>query len=555
MPFLDWVNKNQAVLTADQVPYHLLQKEQTFGDAEASHNNLIIQGDNLQALKALLPFYTSKVKCVYIDPPYNTGAAFEYYDDKLEHSQWLSLMYPRLVLLRELLTDDGFICVQIDDKEYARLYMLMIELFGEKNLKTISVKMAEPTGLKMASVIKSGNIPKLKEYLILAGKSGIKNLTLEKIPKAKWDSEYKTIILNKTQEQINRIKEIRDDEYRTASDIEEADKILADIEVVPLVEAYRKFNISNSNKNNFNFENAWRILQIASISGSAKSIADQKSKDINASFYLIQTPRKKAYIIKNGYDSSNQVPRIKALFADDYLTVHPGDFWQDVKTTGLDNEGTVDFKNGKKPELLIKRIIAMCSKVDDLILDSFLGSGTTAAVAHKMNRRYIGIEMGEHAKTHCLPRLQKVIGGEQGGISKTVNWQGGGGFSFYTLGDAVFDANGHISASVRFSALAAYIWHLETKTAISAKSIDTKTPFIGEHEGVAYYLLYNGILGDRRPNGGNVLTNPVLAYLDGLHQTPSKKVIFGEASRIGDAKLSMLNITFKQIPYELHERV
>lgn len=555
MPFLDWVNKNQAVSSVAQVPYHLLHLEQMYGDNVAAQKNLIVQGDNLQALKALLPFYTAKVKCVYIDPPYNTGSAFEHYDDKLEHSQWLSLMYPRLVLLRELLADDGFICIQIDDKEYARLYMLMIELFGEKNLKTISVKMAEPTGLKMASVIKSGNIPKLKEYLILAGKSGIRNLTLEKIPKAKWDDEYKTIIINKTQEQINRIKEIRDNEDRNLSDIEEADRILADIEIMSLVEAYRNFGITSGDKINFNFENAWRILQIASISGSAKSIADRKSQSAEATFFLIQTPRKKAYIIKNGYDTNVNLPRIKALFADDYLTVHPGDFWQDIKTTGLDNEGTVDFKNGKKPELLIKRIIAMCSKPNDLILDSFLGSGTTAAVAHKMGRQYIGIEMGEHAKTHCITRLQRVIEGEQGGVSKVVNWEGGGGFSFYTLGEPVFDANGYISPTVRFNALAAYIWLLETKTAISTQVVEAKAPFIGEFKGVAYYLLYNGILGDRRPNGGNVLTSQVLAFLNEIHPHSDKKIIFGEASRMSQVKLDAMGIVFKQIPYELHERI
>ena len=218
-------------------------------------------------------------------------------------------------------------------------------------------------------------------------------------------------------------------------------------------------------------------------------------------------------------------------------------------------EGGVDFRSGKKPEIYIQTILNHFSVENDLVLDSFLGSGSTAATAHKMNRRYIGIEMGEHAKTHCIPRLQKVIEGEQGGISKAVNWQGGGGFSFYTLGEAVFDANGHISPSVRFSALAAYIWLLETKTAIATQANKANTPFIGEHEGVAYYLLYNGILGDRRPDGGNVLTNQVLAHLNTARPHKGKKVIFGEASRIGEAKLTTLDILFKQIPYELHERV
>ncbi len=133
MPFLDWVNKNQAIQSSSQVPYHILQLQSIHGDAVAAQENLIIEGDNLQALKALLPFYTGKVKCIFIDPPYNTQSAFEHYDDKLEHSQWLSMMYPRLVLLRELLAEDGSIWVTIDDSEGAYLRVLMDEIFGRRS--------------------------------------------------------------------------------------------------------------------------------------------------------------------------------------------------------------------------------------------------------------------------------------------------------------------------------------------------------------------------------------------------------------------------------------
>ena len=133
MPFLDWVNKNQAVQASNQVPYHLLQHQDTYGDATTARDNLLIQGDNLQALKALLPFYTGKVKCIFIDPPYNTQSAFEHYDDKLEHSQWLSMMYPRLVLLRELLAEDGSIWVTLDDREAHYFKVMMDEVFGRNN--------------------------------------------------------------------------------------------------------------------------------------------------------------------------------------------------------------------------------------------------------------------------------------------------------------------------------------------------------------------------------------------------------------------------------------
>jgi adenine-specific DNA-methyltransferase len=168
-----------------------------------------------------------------------------------------------------------------------------------------------------------------------------------------------------------------------------------------------------------------------------------------------------------------------------------------------------------------------------------------------MGRRYIGIEMGAHARTHCAPRLQKVMEGEQGGVSEAVGWQGGGGFSFYTLGDAAFDENGRLSPSVRFKTLAAYVWMLETgKPAQQA----FESPLIGVHEGKAYFLLYNGILGDRRPDGGNVLTNAVLAHLRDLQPAGTSAVVYGETSRLGPARLAAEGVSFKQIPYDVKMR-
>jgi len=168
-----------------------------------------------------------------------------------------------------------------------------------------------------------------------------------------------------------------------------------------------------------------------------------------------------------------------------------------------------------------------------------------------MGRRWIGIEMGEHAETHCIPRLQKVIAGEPGGISPAVNWQGGGGFRYYTLGEPVFLADGSINPAVRFPALAAYLWHFETRQA-AQQTFDS--PFLGEHGDKAYYLLYNGILGDRRPQGGNVLTAAVLAHLLELHPHPGPKVIYGEIAHLSAARLIAENIEFKQIPYNIQVR-
>ena len=510
MPFLDWVNKNQAVTSASQVPYHLLQLEQTHGDADAAQQNLIIQGDNLQALKALLPFYTSKVKCVFIDPPYNTGSAFEHYDDKLEHSQWLTMMYPRLVLLRELLADDGSLWITIDDDEAHYLKVLCDEVFGRNNFVSNAVWQKKYSPQNDAKWLSDNH-----DHILIYAKN-----------KPTWRPN----LLQRTENMDARYK-----------------------------------NPDNDPRG------VWK-----SVDFSRKAILEHTIYPITLPSGRVVTPPKNRSWLKNKVDfekmvvenriwfgtKGNSVPSQKKFLDDVKAGITAMTIWtydevghnQDAKkeTMQLNADSVFDTP---KPEKLMQKILTLATQENELILDSFLGSGTTVAVAHKMNRRYIGIEMGEHAKTHCIPRLQKVIKGDQGGISKAVNWQGGGAFSFYTLGEAVFDANGHISPNVRFNALAAYIWLLETKTAIAIQANEANTPFIGEQEGVAYYLLYNGILGDRRPNGGNVLTSQVFAYLNSVYPHTGKKVIFGEASRIGEAKLNALGISFKQIPYELHERI
>ena len=209
-----------------------------------------------------------------------------------------------------------------------------------------------------------------------------------------------------------------------------------------------------------------------------------------------------------------------------------------------------------KPENLILRIIQLATEPGDLVLDSYLGSGTTAAVAHKMDRRYIGIEMGEHARTHCAPRLNKVIEGEQGGISKAVEWESGGGFRFYRLGPRVFDEGGHIRQDIRFPVLAAHVWFSETDRPWDGSG---DSPLLGIQDGRAHALLYNGILGDKRPGGGNVLTRGTLALIreDIAKLAPDfdgPLTVYGEQSRLTPATLDRERITFKQTPYDVKAR-
>jgi adenine-specific DNA-methyltransferase len=398
-----------------------------------SDDNRLIYGDNLPALAALTAEFAGKLKCVYIDPPYNTGNVFAHYDDGFAHTSWLGFMKPRLELLWTLLREDGFLAVQIDDNEFARLYLLMAEICAERNLKVIVVKMAEPTGVKMTHVIQRGGLPKLKEYIILAGKAGIRGLTVERIAKGVWDREYGTVIQNVTGAEIQTVKAIIRDENRTAADVHLADTICAKFGFETVEEVCREVDGATLDSA-WLYDNAWRIVRTCATSAVAKRIADMKQNTLNAHVgaFTIETPRKKMYVMKADYNAAQAQPRMRLLFADDYLTVHPGDFWQDMKTTGLGDEGGVDFTNGKKPEALLKRIIGMTTKPGDWVLDAFAGSGTTGAVAHKMGRRWIMIEAGEHCHTHIIPRLHRVIDGvDQGGISKAVEWKGGGGFRYF----------------------------------------------------------------------------------------------------------------------------
>jgi len=263
-----------------------------------------------------------------------------------------------------------------------------------------------------------------------------------------------------------------------------------------------------------------------------------------------------------GVDGKN-TPRIKRFLSEVKQGVVPQTMWmnsdvgntQEAKKEVVAIFGAENFMT-PKPERLLNRVVHIATNPGDLVLDSFLGSGTTAAVAHKMGRRYIGIEMGEHARTHCALRLQKVIDGEQGGISESAGWKGGGGFRFYCLGPPVFDEEGHIRQDIRFPVLAAHVWFSETDRPWDGKG---DSPLLGIQDGRAYALLYNGILGDKRPGGGNVLTRATLALIreDIAKLVPDfdgPLTVYGEQSRLTTTTLDRERITFKQTPYDVKAR-
>lgn len=513
MPTLNWLQRDAAFRAAEAVPYRLLQPISTHGDGDA--RNWLVHGDNLHALKALLPLFRGQVKCIFIDPPYNTKSAFEHYDDNLEHSQWLSMMLPRLQLLREFLREDGSIWVTIDDHEGHYLKVLMDEVFGRGNFVANVVWRSSDNSNNDAKTFSTDH----NQVLVYAKGAGW-------LPKK----------LESVDEKRSHFKNPDNDPRGPWFDGNPLNS--------PKPRKNLQYTLVAPNGNKIPHpKNGWRWEEAT----MAEKISAGEIR-FNESMTGI---RRRTYLLE-----------MKGL--------PPSTLWIDLDSTGHNRQAKAEqrpfVEAGReafatpKPEKLLKLVLEIATNPNDLVLDSFLGSGTTAAVAHKMGRRWIGIEMGGHALTHCLPRLQKVIDGEQGGISAAVGWQGGGGFRLVQLGEPVFTADGRIDPAVRFAALAAFVWQQATRTAYTPPELGGQagalpgTPQLGTHEGTAVLLLYNGILGDRRPEGGNVLNLAVLQALKRSCPHDGPRLVYGEACTLGPARLAAEGIEFRQIPYELAAR-
>ena len=385
---LMWYGKEQEISVE---PRLLIEKpELSNTDAAPDTENMLIHGDNLLALKALESKYAGQVKCIYIDPPYNTGSAFEHYDDNLEHSQWLNLMRPRLEILWKLLSDDGSIWISIDDDEQAYMKVLCDELFGRQRF-IASIIWQKRTSPDMRSIISDGH-----DYILVYAKDrDTFKETRNRIPL--------------TEEQATNYKNPDNDP--------------------------RGVWVSTD----FTAQ-GWRPNQMYTIttpSGKVVSPPEGRCWRHLEDVYKQLLADGRLWF---GADGSG-VPR-KKVYLSESEGIAPWTWWTN-KEVGHNQEakkennvlfGSSNAFDTPKPERLIQRIIHIASNEGDLVLDSFLGSGTTAAVAHKMGRRYIGIEMGEHAYTHCKKRLDMVVSGEdKGGISKAVKWENGGGYRFYEL--------------------------------------------------------------------------------------------------------------------------
>ncbi|WP_257936026.1 type III restriction/modification system, modification subunit [Campylobacter lari] len=401
--------------------FELIGENKNLQEYLKDNPNLLIKGNNLLALHSLKKLYANRVKLIYIDPPYNTGNDSFKYNDKFKHSTWLTFMKNRLEVAREFLRDDGVIFVQCDDNEQAYLKVLMDEIFGRENfVNTITCKVKSPSGVGSG---KKAFFDCAEYILCYAKYKSMWNFKVLKIDTSIIGSD-----VDKTKNNYNKIfskldlsKKIQLPENENIYYLSKEDYVIA--------------NITNDNKTkDFFYENIDYIFRTAPNYNETKIRNIINSSNIDSDLFIIKKEGIQKLIYKNEdvlmlKNFSRIDKKNKYVIKLDYITnVFTDDFWQ-----GISNEGQITLKNGKKPEALLQRIIEISTNENDIVMDFFAGSGTTLAIAHKMKRKWIGIEQMDYIETITKERLKKVIEGEQGGISKAVNWQGGGSFVYAEL--------------------------------------------------------------------------------------------------------------------------
>lgn len=397
-------------------------------------NNMIIRGDNLLSLKALEQHYSGSVKCVYIDPPFNTGGAFEHYDDNLEHSIWLDLMQKRLVCIYKLLREDGALLINLDDTEAAYCKVMLDEIFGRKNyITTIIVEAATPSSFKTFNL---GPTEVAQQILFYCKDKSKFKYKQQYVPSKEVDLQHFSRFIENFESPANewKFKSINDHILESIGYAEGTvqarwNQIKRDMGTD---EAKEHVKVKATD---FALENAYRVFETKTLQKPSEWLRSKlvESRECDWVMHLPREKYEDLYLFKGRqvYFLSKNVREFDGKPA---VSQPIKNIWTDIPTNNLQKEGGVDFPSGKKPEMLLNRILEMTTNAGDLVLDSFLGSGTTAAVAHKMRRRWIGIELGDHCETHCLPRLKKIVNGEDsGGITGITNWQGGGGFRYYKL--------------------------------------------------------------------------------------------------------------------------
>lgn len=581
MPTLDWIGKKAVVNHHREVPYRILKEDSDLSYGKKDSGNLIVEGDNLEALKALLPYYKGKVKCIYIDPPYNTGNEGWVYNDNVNspeikkwlgkvvgkemedlsrHDKWLCMMYPRLQLLREFLSDDGVIFISIDDNEYANLKLLCDEIFGGSNAIGPIIQN------KMNAKNDSLNVQKNHEYILIYRKKIILDgfkvkatlLRNEKKEKDVFEEDGEFYYLNDsiTTRGEGGILNARPNlGYTIYYNPETKEKIA--------IEDYDKHLAKTSNDENLVYKD--------DISYTSKGFIPIRPPKVRGrlgcwTWSLEKFNLEKKNIIITG--RRNSYTAKKRTFVARSEIIKRNDKYYYVTNKTSNSRSIIDFStndgvsalnsiieehgvfDNPKNVNMIKYFISLIGDKDSLILDSFAGSGTTAHAVMELNkedggnRKFVCVEMlPEIAENITSKRAQKVI--DKLDIKETD------GFKFVKLGEQMFTADGDINPEISYEDLARHVYFMATGTPLDSGITKFKTPLIGISNGAAIYLLYNGILKDTSVNGGNRLTQKVLKTLP-KHE--GVKIIYGTACGLSESVLRKNNIVFRQTPYTIFDR-
>jgi adenine-specific DNA-methyltransferase len=527
MPTLDWIGKQAVVNFHRRVPYRLLHCDKSLSVGDPDAGNLLVQGDNLEALQALRPYYAGKVKCIYIDPPYNTGNEGWIYNDNVNspeirrwlgevvgkeaedltrHDKWLCMMYPRLALLRDFLDEDGVLLVSLDETELAHLRLLLDEIFGKQNHIGSFVWNTRNTDNRVKTQLSPDH-----EYIVAYGRTTSAAIEGRKIDRSDF----------RNPDNDPRGPYVTDPLTGKATASER-----------PNLHAYNMQQPGTSN--------VWRP-------DPAKGwITDEAGYRALLSDNRIWWPP----------NPTSGKPRKKRFLFETKERMPASSFWPEFR--GMSGARELGDMLGQrvfafpKPLGVAQKVIDHCAPPTCLVLDSFAGSGTTGHAVLAQNkldgggRRFILVEVDEAiARDVTAQRLKKAVEGygDTPGL--------GSGFRFCRLGAKLFDETGVISSDVRFADLAAHVFFAVTGVPLP-KRASGKSPLLGVHQGSAFYLLYNGVLGDRRPASGNVLTHAVAEGLPSHPEGVGPRVVFGEACRLGEKALAAYGITFRRIPFDLH---
>ena len=539
MPSLHWIGKEAVVNHHNAVPFHLLRDVPELSVGEPGAGNLIVQGDNLVALKALLPYYAGQVKCSYIDPPYNTGNESWIYNDSVNspvihrwlgqvvgregetldrHDRWLCMMYPRLALLRQFLREDGAIFISLDDNEIGPLRLLMDEIFGAGNFVTCvswHKRVSPANDAKYFStdldyvLVYARKIECWKPNRLKMNEEQLGNYrNPDKDPRGAWNSAA----------------------YTCAKTAEERPNLY--------------YAIQQPNTGAEIWPSKTRVWAYDRTT-HVKHVAEK--------------------MIYWGGDGRSGKPRIKKFLNQARLVV-PRSFWTPSEA-GHNQEGKLElielniteFFATPKPTRLVERVLQIATGPNDLVLDSFSGSGTTGHAVLKTNkqdggnRRFILVEMESNiARNITAERVKCVAQGYTNAKGEKVAGLGGG-FRFCELGEPLFDETGKIRESVRFADLARHVYFTETGEPLPRERVSARSPVLGIHNGRAVCLLYNGILKDKSPDGGNALTQSTLALLRAAcgGQRVERLAVYGTSQRLSPARLKREGVDFKQIPYSI----